>query len=31
MNQAKSQVDGLPDPITTPLEELDVADPRRLV
>ena len=29
MNQAKSQVDGLPDPITTPLEELDVADPRR--
>ncbi len=29
MNQAVTQKDGLPDPLTTPLDQLDVADPRR--
>jgi len=29
MNQAVTQIDGLPDPLTTPLDELDVSDPRR--
>ena len=29
MNQAVTQKDGLPDPLTTSLDQLDVADPRR--
>ena len=29
MNQAVTHIDGLPDPLTTPLDELDVSDPRR--
>ena len=29
MNQAVTAIDGLPDPLTTPLEDLDVSDPRR--
>ena len=29
MNQAVTHLDGLPDPLTTPLEALDVSDPRR--
>jgi len=29
MNQAITAIDGLPDPLTTPLETLDVSDPRR--
>ncbi len=29
MNQAINAPDGLPDPLTTPLEQIDVADPRR--
>jgi len=29
MNQAVTHIDGLPDPLTTPLEALDVSDPRR--
>jgi len=29
VNQALKGLDGLPDPITTPLDQLDIADPRR--
>ena len=29
MNQAVTHIDGLPDPLSTPLEALDVSDPRR--
>jgi cytochrome P450 len=29
VNQALKGLDGLPDPLTTPLEELDISDPRR--
>ena len=29
MNQAIKKIDGLADPLTTPLEKLDIADPRR--
>ena len=29
MNQALKGLDGLPNPLTTPLEELDISDPRR--
>ena len=29
MNQAVTRKDGLPDPLSTPLDQLDVADPRR--
>lgn len=29
MNQAMTHIDGLPDPLSTPLEALDVSDPRR--
>jgi hypothetical protein len=29
VNQALKGFDGLPDPLTTPLHELDISDPRR--
>ncbi|MBT5208092.1 MAG: cytochrome P450, partial [Halieaceae bacterium] len=29
MNQAVTRKDGLPDPLSTPLDQLDIADPRR--